>query len=80
MKKSSYANPEGSWVGAILSIALVERGKVWAVSDLGRESLRDVPIPRETVPGGEGPAVWIRRGAYRRAIRGNAEGEPGTTE
>jgi hypothetical protein len=46
-------------------MALVERGKVWAVLQRNKgDRLRDVPIPRETVPECEGPAVWIFRGAY----------------
>ena len=53
----------------------VERGKVWAAlraTTSGR--LRDVPTPGETRPGGEGPAVWIRWGAWNRG--GNATGSP----
>ena len=44
-------------------MALVERGKVWVALPSAAGCLRDVPVPRETVPGGEGPAVWIFQGA-----------------
>ena len=46
---------------------------VWSSPDC----LRDVPIPWETMPGREGPAGRAYGGAYIRAIRGNAYGEPG---
>ena len=69
----SRAVPERSGIEAY-----VERGKVWVAlrtSPSGR--LRDVPTPRETEPGREGPAVQIARGAYMEAGGGNAPGEPG---
>jgi hypothetical protein len=76
----SYADPERSRSSSDAGQTRVERGKVWAaLSEIERGRLRDVPIPRETVTDGEGPAAWIRRWATEPREE-MPECEPGSCE